>query len=234
MRLNATSISLSDRNRVDRESAQNLEPQTRQGREEVRRLAMGYKIGIVCLWALALVLFLTDARLTFRHYQYSQLLEQHECGYPSERACRADFDGDGQLTEIRVRYRYDTPVELPPRFKGSEANVVLNAFLMDNTLRTHIAIGKESSRDRLIVYEGAKWPDRNRAVNAVYEHNGNGLVSTSPTAADEEILKAMAARDDAGTLNLWVVYTLLVWPVRIIYLALFAGAALGHSEYRLR
>jgi len=195
---------------------------------------MGKKIATVCLGALALVLFLTDARLAVRDYQYSQLIEEFECGYPSERACRADFDGDGQFTEIRVRYRYDTPVELPPRFRGTEARVVLNAFLMDNILRTHIAICRESNRDRLIVYEGVPWPDRNWAINAVYEHNGNGLVETSPTAADEEILTAMATRDDTGSLRQWMIYWVMAWPLRIIYIVLFVGATLGYSQYRLR
>ena len=195
---------------------------------------MGKKIAIVCLGALALALFLTDARLAVRNYQYSQLIEEYECGYPSERACRADFDGDGQFTEIRVRYRYDTPVELPPRFRGTEARVVLNAFLMDNTLRTHIAIGRESNRDRLIVYEGVPWPDRKGAINAVYEHNGAVLVETSPTAADEEILAAMATRDDTGSLSQWVVYRVIAWPLRIVYIVLFVAAALGSGQYRLR
>jgi hypothetical protein len=195
---------------------------------------MGKKIAIVCLGALALALFLTDARLAVRNYQNSQLIEEYECGYPSERACRADFDGDGQFTEIRVRYRYDTPVELPPRFGGTEARVVLNAFLMDNTLRTHIAIGRESNRDRLIVYEGVPWPDRKGAINAVYEHNGAVLVETSPTAADEEILAAMATRDDTGSLSQWVVYRVIAWPLRIVYIVLFVAAALGSGQYRLR
>lgn len=195
---------------------------------------MGKKIATVCLGALALVLFLTDARLAFRNYRYSQLIEEHECGYPSERVCRGDFDGDGQFTEIRVRYRYDTSVELPPRFKGSEASVVLNAFLMDNTLRTHIAIGRESNRDRLIVYEGLESPDQKRPINAVYEHNGTGLVETSPTAADEEILTAMATRDDTGSLTQWIAYRLLAWPLRIVYIALFVGAVLVSGQYRLR
>lgn len=192
---------------------------------------MGHKIGTVCLGALALVLLLTDARLAFRNYQYSQLIEECECGYPRERACRADFDGDGQFTEIRVRYRYDTRVDLPPHFKGSEARVVMNAFLMDNTLRTHIAIGRESNRDRLIIYEGADWPDRKGAINAVYEHNGNGLVETTPTAADQEILTAMATCDDTGSLNQWVVYSLIAWPLRIIYILLFVGAALTFDAH---
>ena len=192
---------------------------------------MGKKIAIVCLGALALVLVLTDARLAVRNYQYSQLIEEFECGYPSEHVCRADFDGDGQFTEIRVRYRYDTPVELPPRFRGTEARVVLNAFLMDNTLRTHIAIGRESNRDRLIVYEGVPWPDRKGALNAVYEHNGTVLVETSPTAADEEILTAMATRDDTGSLSQWVIYWVIAWPLRIIYIVLFVGATLLTSEH---
>jgi hypothetical protein len=195
---------------------------------------MGKKIAGICLGVLALILFLIDGRLAVRDYQNNQLIEAYECGYPSERVCRADFDGDGQFTEIRVRYRYDTPIELPPRFTDTEDRVVLNAFLMDNTLRTHIAIGRESNRDRLVVYEGVPRPDRKGALNAVYEHNGKGLVETSPTAADEEILTAMATRDDTGSLNKWVVYWLSAWPLRIIYIALFLAAILGYSQYRPR
>ena len=195
---------------------------------------MGKKIASVCLVALALVLFLIDGRLAVRNYQNRQLIEEFECGYPSERVCRADFDGDGQFTEIRVRFRYDTPVELPPHFRGTEARVVLNAFLMDNSLRTHIAIGRDSNRDRLIVYEGMPWPDWKRPLNAVYEYNGTVLVETTPTAADEEILTAMATRDEMGNFRQWAIYLVLAWPLRVFYIALFLGAGVGYSQYRLR
>ena len=173
---------------------------------------------------MAFGLFLTDAWLGFRHYRYSRLIAQHECGY-GPNVCKADFDGDGQVTQINVQFRYDAPVELPPRFKGTEPEAVLNAFFLDGTARTHFAIAGESNHDRLIVYEGAKWPDRNWPVNVVYHHHDNQLVETAPTEVDREILAALASRDDSGTHMHWVAYSLLAWPVRVIYTLLFVGAA---------
>ena len=173
---------------------------------------------------MAFGLFLTDAWLGFRNHRYSRLIEQHECGY-SPNVCKADFDGDGQFTQIEVQFRHDAPVQLPPRFKGTEPEAVLNAFFLDGTARTHFAIAGESNHDRLIVYEGAKWPDRNWPVNVVYHHHDNQLVETAPTEVDREILAALASRDDSGTHMHWVAYSLLAWPVRVIYTLLFVGAA---------
>ena len=187
---------------------------------------MGRKIVILCLVTLALGLFVTDTWLGFRRHRYSRLVAQHECGYSHNPVCRADFDGDGKFTQIKVLFRHDASVELPPRFNGTEDEAVLNAFFMDGTARTHVAIARESNRDRLIVYEGMKWPDTNGPVKAVYQHNGNQLVENTPTEVDQEILAALASRDDAGTHIRWVVYSLLAWPVRVVYLLPFVVAAL--------
>jgi hypothetical protein len=101
----------------------------------------------------------------------------------------------------------------------------LNAFSLDNTLRTHIAIVGNSDRDRLIVYEGRDWPWKSSTVNNVYERIDNQLVETVPTEVEEELLAAMAARDDTGTLGRWIFYSLLAWPLRFIYVILFVVAA---------
>jgi hypothetical protein len=185
---------------------------------------MRYKIGIVCLLALPLALLLIDAWLAFRNYRYSQLFEEYECGYLPNRTCKADFDGDGQFTEIKVQYRHDTLVELPPRFNGTEGEVVMNAYFMDGSFRTHFAIARHLNRDRLLVYEGRA--DVKDAINVVYERNANQLVETTPTEVDEEILAAMASRDDTGTFHQWIAYGLLAWPVRVVYILLFVSAAL--------
>lgn len=169
-----------------------------------------------------------------RNHRYSQLVAEHECGYSPKPACHADFDGDGQFTQIKIQYRHDTPVELPPRFSGTEPEAVLNAFLMDNTLRTHVATARQSNRDRLLVFDGTQWPGKNGPTYAVYARNSNQLVETPATKVDKEILAAMAARDDAGTWNQWVAYGLLAWPVRLIYIVLFVIVALSLTRLSTR
>ena len=41
----------------------------------------------------------------------------------------------------------------------------------------------------------------------------------------------MAARDDTGTFHQWVIYYLLAWPTRVVYVSLFLAAALVYRKY---
>jgi hypothetical protein len=188
---------------------------------------------VFSLTALALGLLVSDVWLAMREARYSQLRKEYECGYGSKDLCKADFDGDGLLTHIDVRRHYDRPVELPPTFVGSEQEVVLNVWSIDNTWRTHVAVRNESGHSRLIIYDGTRWPGHETAVNAVYAWNGKRLSEVAPGAADKEILSAMAADDDAGTLHQWVTYHLLAWPGRLVYVLLFVVAALIYRKNRL-
>lgn len=181
---------------------------------------------------IGLGLLLSDLLLGLRNSRYSRLIDEYECGYLPERPCSGDFDGDGQLTHIEVKRRHDSPVEVPPPFSGSEANVVLNVFSQDNTSRTHVGVRNESGRARLIIYDATRWPESRTLINKVYAWNGKSLSEIAPARTDEEILSAMAARDDAGTLPEWVVYYLLAWPGRLVYASLFVVAALVYRKYR--
>jgi len=159
------------------------------------------------------------------------MIEEYECGYLPEQPCRADFDGDGRLTHIEVKRRY-APVEIPPPFSGSESKVVLNVFSQDNTSRTHVGVRNESGRARLIIYDATRWSGERTLVNAVYAWNGKSLSEVAPARTDQEILSAMAARDDAGTFPEWVLYYLLAWLGRLVYASLFVTAALVYRRYR--
>ena len=61
---------------------------------------------------------------------------------------------------------------------------------------------------------------------------GRGIDYPTPAEPDKEILSAMAARDDAGTLPEWVIYNVLAWPSRLVYVSLFVVAALVYHRYR--
>jgi hypothetical protein len=187
---------------------------------------------IFSLTLIGLGLLLSDLWLGLRNSRYSQLIEEYECGYLPERACKGDFDGDGRLTNIEVKHRHDAPVEVPPPFLGSEPEVVLNVFSQDNTSRTHVGVRNESGRARLIVYDATRWPQQRTLVNTVYAWNGKSMSEIAPARTDEEILSAMAARDDAGTFPEWVIYRVLAWPGRLVYASLFVGAALVYRKYR--
>jgi hypothetical protein len=187
---------------------------------------------ILLLILIGLGLLLSDLWLGLRNSRHSRLIEDYECGYFPAQPCRADFDGDGVITHIEVKRRYDAPVEVPPRFSGSEPEVVLNVFSQDNTSRTHVGVRSESGRARLIVYDATRWNQERTVVNSVYAWNGKGLSEIAPASTDKEIFSAMAARDDAGTFPDWVIYYLLAWPGRLVYVSLFLAAALRYRKYR--
>ena len=192
----------------------------------------GAVILIFCVTALGLGLLLGDLWLALRDSRYSSLIEEFECGYYREtRPCKADFDGDGRLTHIEVKRHHDAPVELPPQFVGNEEKAVLNVFSLDNTLRTHVAVRNDLGQARLIVYDGSMGPGKKIVVNAVYAWDGHKLSEAAPMKADQEILSAMAARDDAGTFNQWVLYYLVKWPLRLVYVSLFVVAALLYRRH---
>lgn len=184
---------------------------------------------ILFLVLIGLGLFVCDLWLGLRNARYSRLIEEYECGYLPERPCRGDFDGDGQLTHIKVNHRY-APVEVPPQFAGTEPEVVLNVFSQDNTSRTHVGVRKDSGRDRLIIYDATRW--FGVPIIKVYAWDGKSLAETAPAKTDEAILSAMEARDDAGTFHEWVIYYLLAWPGRLVYASLFVAAALVYRKYR--
>jgi hypothetical protein len=180
------------------------------------------QILIALIAPVSLALLLTDLWLAKRDYRYSQLIQKYECGYLPEQSCQADFDGDGHGTHIEINARAYAPIELPPRFVGNRQELMrLNIFSQDNTSRTHLAVRPEAHPARLLIYDGASRFDQKLTLNLVYAWNGEELVESTPDATDRQILSAMAARDDTGTLNQWVIYWLLRWPVRIGYALLF-------------
>jgi len=82
----------------------------------------------------------------------------------------------------------------------------------DSTFRTHIAARRDRGQVRLIVFDTGQ---RAGIVRDVYAWDGNALVPVDPTAADERIFTALAARDDHGTFHFW-----LFWWVASKFLAL--------------
>ena len=74
----------------------------------------GSNIILSLVSALALALFVTDMWLTFRDWEYSQLIKDYECGYYGDRPCELGLNGDGLTGRIEIKYRGDAQAELPP------------------------------------------------------------------------------------------------------------------------
>lgn len=184
--------------------------------------------------ALALALVVADMWLTFRDSRYSQLIEDYECGYYGEKPCEPDLNGDGRTGRIEIKSRGDAQAELPPELIDIGQELVrLNAFSLDNTLRTHVAVRSEAGKARLLIWEGVQAERKPRTpVAVVYTFDGAGLSEVQPSAGDRAILAAMAARDDSGTWFRWVIFHLLIWPVRVIYISLFIVTAIVYRKNR--
>ena len=183
----------------------------------------------------ALALLLTDVWFAMMYARHGRLRATYECGYSDQPPCVADFDGDGRPTSIQISHRSDKQVELPPVFVGRGQELArLNAFSMDNTFRTHVAVRGGASGARLLVYDGARWRGRELTppVRAVYAWDGEKLAEVGPAEIDTEILSAMEARDDTGTFDWWITYRLLTWPVRVVYGLSFVLVSLLYIRHR--
>lgn len=125
-----------------------------------------------------------------------ELFRLYDCGY--YKPCAADFDGDG------VAARFDNvPCEgshygcLVVNEGGREA-LRLPYNRTDNTFRTHLAVRERDGATRLLVYDGVGPRPPRRLV---FAWGGGRLYEAGPDALELEILDAMAAYDDTGTLD---------------------------------
>ena len=165
--------------------------------------------------------------MTVRNSRYSQLIEDYECGYYGEKPCEPDLNGDGQKGRIEIKYRGDAPAKLPPELTDEKQELLqLNAFSLDNTLRTHVAVRSEAGKARVLIWEGVQTQRQPRTpVAVVYAFENARLTEVQASASEKAIFAAMAARDDSGTWFRWAIFRLLVWPVRVVYVLLFIAAA---------
>jgi len=153
---------------------------------------------------------------TDRHYDdvLRGVRDAEECTY---HPCKLDFDGDGITGLLKIDRAspaeyYDS--SLVATENGQEIFRLPHRRL-DNTLRTHVGIRSEGNRTRLIVYDRMNLPGP--PLSAVFAWNGERLVQIDPSVEDQEILKAMGARDDAGEFTFWVAYRTLRLPALTVY-----------------
>ena len=131
---------------------------------------------------------------------YDKLLEKYEC---DQSVCEADFDGDGikgTLSIDREAPRPEFDSWFVVRDSGKEL-FRLPRRSINNSLRTHAALLPEEGRARLIVYDHMYDTAGPRTLVLVFD--GEKMQPVLPTKKDYQLLDAIRARDETGTLEAW-------------------------------
>lgn len=170
-----------------------------------------------------------DKAVSARGERYDALIKQHEL-FCLERPCPVDFDGDGQEGLLMIDRKtspaagYDSWLVVVDN--GREL-LRLPHWFMDGSYRTHVAIRNDPTGARLIIFDGTHAPPGSSAppTRTVFAWNGTRLAEVPHTDSDHEILSALAARDDSGTFNDWVLYDFIRVPFLICYYILLAALA---------
>lgn len=132
-----------------------------------------------------------------QHARDHELFRRYDCGYYAATPCpTADFDGDGLPAELRTEST--TALAHLSVVDGGREILRIPHVNIDNTLRTHKAVSFDAGAPRLLVYDGASHQPK---LMAAYTFDGSRLSEVGPTPLEGEILRAMAAYDDTGTLN---------------------------------
>jgi len=157
-----------------------------------------------------------------RHYDelLTGIRDAQEC---VSEPCKVDFDGDAipgllYIDRASPAEYYDS--WLVAVDKGHEI-LRLPYRRLDNTLRTHVGIRTDNGRIHLLVYDHMNRPGP--SISTVFAWNGSGLVEINASRDEQELLKAMSARDDAGTFTYWAAYRTLRLPALTLYYVISGG-----------
>jgi hypothetical protein len=188
----------------------------------MQKLMRVAQMAILLLFILApLVIY---SRLSSKDERYTQTITKYECVQDN---CVADFDGDGRTGNLLIDRTSPPP---SGSYSAHQAWLVVNDShrellrlpfsYADSTLRTHVAIRNEIGGARLLIFDHTT---EGKPVRQVFAWDGKQMVQVDPSAADQEILAALSARDDAGSWNDWALYRSLILPILVGYYVLLAG-----------
>jgi hypothetical protein len=179
---------------------------------------------VIVLLLFMLTPFLIYSRLASKDAGYSQTIAKYEC---AEDNCAADFDGDGRAGNLLIDRTSSPP---SGRYLARQAWLVVNDShrellrlpfsYADSTLRTHVAIRNEMAGARLLIFDHTI---EGKPIRQVFAWNGEQMVQVQSSAADQEILAALGARDDTGSWNDWALYRFLGVPILAGYYVSLAG-----------
>jgi hypothetical protein len=181
---------------------------------------------LVILLLLALLPFPICYWLSAKDRHYDDVLrgirDAQEC---KDQPCKLDFDGDAIPGLLKIDRA--SPAEYYDSWLVATENgheiLRLPYRYLDNTLRTHVGIRSAGNLTRLIVYDHMSFPGP--PISAVFAWNGERLVQVYPSDEDQEVLKAMGARDDAGVFTIWAAYRTFRLPALTVYYILWGICA---------
>ncbi|MCA1566209.1 MAG: hypothetical protein LC803_11340 [Acidobacteria bacterium] len=174
---------------------------------------------------------LADRRLGAKYARHDELVKMAEC-YPFP--CAADFNSNGALDRLGVVQK-----NLHDRFDwwltivDGERELFSTPYdSTDNTFRTHAAIYKPAQVEvpHLLIYDGAS----RQRISAVFAWDGERMREIEASSLEREILSAMAARDDTGSWNQWVMWSLASDYLLPIYCLVVGGVLIVFGTYWLR
>jgi len=173
---------------------------------------------LVALVVCCIMPLVLDNHLSSQDANYTEAIAKYEC---LEERCVADFDGDGKPGNVLIDRVSEPPAISYPARRAwlvvidSERELLRLPFnYADGTLRTHAAIRSAENGARLLIFDHTI---EGTPIRQVFSWDGKQMVQVQPSLADEEILKALSARDDAGSWNNWALYRTLRIPVLIVY-----------------
>lgn len=152
---------------------------------------------------------LIDQWLAAKYGRYEALRQQYEC-YPPP--CSFDITGDKIPEKLVIQQpdpnkRFEWVLLLQD---GDKELLRLPYDHTDNTFRTHMAIRPGPDGTHLLIYDGSAGPSNQ--TRSAYRWDGKQILAITPDQPEEEIIAAMAARDDTGTFHLWLIYQLARIP----------------------
>lgn len=154
-----------------------------------------------------------------RLHRYHALLEKYEC---NRNVYEADFDGDGipgTLSIDRSAPAADFDSWLVVVDSGTELLREPRRSI-DNTLKTHAALIKDEAPVRLIIYDHIF--DHRPPRSLVFAYAGKTMVKVAPSEKDKEVLAAMGANDETGSLERWILFQFIVVPTLVCCYAVVA------------
>jgi hypothetical protein len=180
----------------------------------MKRFLLGLVVTLLALGPVAIVVWLAGLD---KHHE--AVLHEYEC---VRNVCEVDFGGgsSGTLSVDRAvapASEYDSWWVIAD--SGNELLRIPRRYI-DNTLRTHVAVNSEFGRTRFVIYDHL---NKQKPVNTVYAYDGRRMVEVSASEKDRLILKAMDARDDAGSFGKWVLFRVVWKPALVGYYLLLVA-----------
>jgi hypothetical protein len=170
--------------------------------------------------------------LSRKDHGYDETIGVYECDFP--RTCIGDFNKDRIPEQVVV---VDDSGSISQKqsllvIEGRRELLRLPYVYLDNTLRTHVGIRVNSDRTTLVIYHPGS---RGTTTQSVYSWSAGKMVQVPPSSTDQELLAAMAARDESGNFNQWVLFRILKIPGLVLYYLLFLSViAFKNRRFLLR